>query len=150
MGYEPIVRGDTIEGAFHGIEVTEGGTPVIEGNTLGGNDVAIASTLAASDITGNTLTDNDIGLLLGAADHVVADNSITGGQAGITITGGAAQVSGNSVEGAPNRGIVISGDASPVLRDNRACGNATNVWVADTAQPDIDDSNEICEDELTE
>ncbi len=35
---------------------------------------------------------------------------------------------------------------SPVLRDNRSCGNGTNLIVADTATPDIDDSNEICED----
>jgi parallel beta-helix repeat protein len=149
-GYEPTIRGNTIEGADYGIEVTENGAPVIDTNTLSGNGIAVSAIQAASDITGNTLTDNRTGLLLGAGDHVVADNSIRGGEAGITITGGAAQVSGNSVEGVSNRGVVISRDAAPVLRDNRICDNSTNLWVAETASPDIDESNEICEDEPAE
>ena len=77
-------------------------------------------------------------------------NSITGGRTGIVTTGGSAQLSGTSVEGASNRGIAIGSDASPVLRDNHACGNGEDLWVADTASPDIDDSNEICQDEAAE
>jgi hypothetical protein len=79
-----------------------------------------------------------------------AGNSITGGRTGIVTTGSSAQLSGNTVEGAWNRGVTIGGDATAVLRDNHACGNGQNLWVADAANPDIDDSNEICEDGLSE
>ena len=130
--------------------MTEGGAPSIEGTTFHGSDVAIQATLAPSNITGNTLTDNSMGLSLGSEDHTVTGNSITGGRTGIVTTGGSAPLSGNTVEGASNRGIAIGGDATALLRDNRACGNGENLWVADAANPDIDDSNEICEDGLTE
>ena len=149
-GYEPTIRGNTIEGADYGIEVTEGGAPSIEGNTFHGSNVAIQATLATSNITGDTLTDNNTGLSLGSEDHTVTGNSITGGRTGIVTTGGSAQLSGNTVEGASDRGIAIGGDATALLRDNRACGNGENLWVADAANPDIDDSNEICQDGLTE
>ena len=37
-----------------------------------------------------------------------------------------------------------------MLTNNVSCENGENLWVADTATPVIDESNEICEDEAAE
>jgi len=52
------------------------------------------------------------------------------------------------VTGVSGRGLALVG--SPVLRDNRSCGNGENLWIAEGATPDIDESNEICPDTESE
>jgi parallel beta-helix repeat protein len=150
-GYEPLVRGNTISGTGVAIRVNDGGAPTIDDNTLTGNESAI---VLGRDVTGsvtaNTLKDNEIGMNLALSGPVVSGNAIDGGQIGISISGGAAQLNDNTVENAGDRGIAIGGEAQTVLRSNRSCGNGENLWVADTASPDIDQTNEICEDAAAE
>lgn len=80
---------------------------------------------------------------------MVSGNTISGGRSGISVVSGSMALDGNEVTGASGRGIAIGGD-SPVLTNNMSCGNEENLWVADTATPAIDDSNEICDDEVAE
>ena len=91
--------------------------------------------------------DNELGIRAAQREGSIADNVVRGGTNGIAV-GTAQEVSGNDVEGVAGRGIDI-GFGSPVLRGNRSSGNGeANLFVAEAATPDIDDSNEICEDAL--
>ena len=150
-GFEPTVRNNTIEGArTSGIAVTEGGAPQIVGNTLTGNGVGISWGGAAGTIEDNTLVDNSIGLSLRGDADLVSGNTISGGRGGISVMSGSMALDGNEVTGAGERGFAIGGEASPVLTSNVSCENGENLWVADGAAPEIDDSNEICEDAASE
>ena len=77
---------------------------------------------------------------------MVKDNTVTGGDAGIVVTGGSPHLVGNTVERVTGRGIVVGLRASPTLTGNTACGNGVNLFVADNADPVIDETNEICMD----
>ncbi len=146
-GFEPTVRNNTIEGAStSGISVTEGGAPRIVSNTLSGNGVGISWGGVSGTIEDNTLVDNPLGLSLRGGADTVSGNTVSGGRAGILVASGSMVLDGNEVTGAGERGIAISGEASPVLTGNVSCENGENLWVAEDATPEIDDSNEICED----
>lgn len=102
---------------------------------------------SAVAISGNEFLDNDIGISATNTDMVFADNTIRGGKAGVVVAGTTSpSFVGNTVEGAQNRGFSIGARSSPVLRDNTLCGSSTNLFTHPQAQPDIDDSNEICDD----
>jgi F-box protein 11 len=144
----PIDAGDPEGGAA--IEVASGQGWSIRENHVEGHATAIhARPATAGDISGNTLIDNQLAMSLGSGSHTVGDNTVRGGQSGMSITGGSAQLAGNGIEGVEDRAIAIV-RATPTLSGNRSCGNGDNLWVADDAEPVIDDSNEICEDEATE
>ena len=88
-----------------------------------------------------------IGISANNTDTVFADNTIRGGKAGVVVAGTTSpSFVGNTVEGAQNRGFSIGARSSPVLRDNTLCGSSTNLFTHPQAQPDVDDSNEICDD----
>ena len=84
-------------------------------------------------------------------DSLVEGNSVRGGGAGIVIVlAGSPTLIGNTVEGMSVRGIAIDSGTSPTLSDNTVCGSQTNLWVAENAEPLIDESNEICPDASAE
>jgi hypothetical protein len=145
-------KGNTIiDPPQHGIEV-QVGSPIVRGNIVSGAGTAGISTSASgSNLLENHLTDNQIGVIFTASAGQVSGNVIRGGLTGIMVSAanGSVEFAANDVEGASGRGMsLLSG--SPTLRDNRLCGNGENLWVGDEASPDIDDSNEICEDASAE
>lgn len=155
---EAVVEGNTIIAAPQDasevvIEALSSDGWIIRDNHIegfsGGTAIA-AGPVGTGTISGNTLIDNQLAMDLGSGDHEVSDNTIRGGQAGISINGGSAQIADNDVEGVAGRGIAIEFSAGPTLSGNRSCGNGDNLWVADSAQPEIDETNEICEDDATE
>jgi parallel beta-helix repeat protein len=88
-----------------------------------------------------------MGISVGSSDAEVRDNVVSGGVSGIVVTsGGSPSLIGNTIEDASGRGVAIGRGTSPALQDNRICGNATNLFVDEGADPLIDDTNEICED----
>ena len=149
-GVDLIVRDNTVAGASRGIEIAQGAAAMVEGNTLTDNEAAVRSQGSSGRIAGNLLFDNRIGLSLIDYPGEITDNVIEGGGAGILIQGGSSLIDGNDVTGHSGRAISIGGDSTATLTDNRSCDNGENLWIADTAEPDIDDSNEICEDATTE
>jgi nitrous oxidase accessory protein NosD len=129
------------------IDVQGGDGWVIGDNTVTGfgDDFAInASRGRAGEITENVIVDSRTGIYLGAGSHEVVGNRISGGDDGILQGAGSSSITGNSVTGVSGRGFALGG--SPVLRDNHSCGNGENLWIAEGATPDIDESNEICPD----
>jgi nitrous oxidase accessory protein NosD len=142
-----VIEGNTIiDPPLHGIDV-QVGSPTVRGNTVSGAGSAGISTSTSSSLLENRLTDNQTGVIVTASEGQVSGNVIRGGTFGIMASAADSSVefAANDVEGASVRGMtLISG--SPVLRDNRLCGNGEDLFVADAATPDIDDSNEICED----
>ena len=128
----------------HGIDI-EAGSPTVRGNTVTGAGAGIYVSAGGTSVDSNELSGNETGIMFHTGEGTVSDNVVRGGQSGITIGAGDALVTGNDVEGAVSRGLLIM-NGSPVLRGNHACGNGENLFVADAASPDIDDSNEICED----
>ena len=129
----------------HGIDI-QAGSPTVRGNTVTGTSSGgIYVTAPGTSVESNQLSGNKVGIMFHTSEGTVSDNVVRGGQSGITVGAGAALVTGNDVEGAETRGLVVI-NGSPVLRDNHSCGNGENLFVADAASPDIDDSNEICED----
>lgn len=151
VGFEPTIRNNTIEGASSsGIGVTTGGSPRIVGNSLSGNGTGISWIGAAGSIEDNSLIDNGSGISLGGDADQVIGNTISGGRNGITITTGSTALDDNKVTGASGRGLAIGSGSSPVLTGNVSCENGENLWVADDAAPDIDETNEICEEQAAE
>jgi hypothetical protein len=179
VGGPSWIRDNTAVGiAFNGEAVVEGNTVIApEGEPLGndfygqGIDVQRASDWIIRDnvitgfsdatgvsivgggtgmIDGNTLSDNAIAMSLGTGDHVVEGNTIEGGGTGIVIDGGEPRLSDNTVEGASGLGIAIGPVSRPVLTGNRSCRNGENLRVEVSAQPEIDETNEICEDDANE
>ncbi len=129
----------------NGIIINEGHADIVGNEIQGATSVGIVAGLGPVNITGNSLWDNQAAISGASREGSIADNVVRGGGAGIVLLGDLA-VSGNDVEGVAARGIAIVRGSSSVLRDNRACGNGENLYVAEGATPDIDDSNEICED----
>lgn len=136
-----------------GIHLLEGGATVT-GNTIkGASDsgilvagMGLATALALVD---NELIDNATGISSSARDGVIEGNAVTGGQTGIVLVTGSPVVRNNTIEGASGRGLVIAQSVgTPTLTGNRSCGNGENLYVAEGANVEIDDTNEICEDTL--
>jgi len=94
----------------------------------------------------NDLVDNRIGVFLSVGDAVVRTNRIRGDGAGIFISGGGSPlIEDNSVD-VTGRGISISGPSQATLTGNVICGQEGSIITDQGAVPQIDDSNEICED----
>jgi parallel beta-helix repeat protein len=158
-GAKPTIQGNDLDGANTGISIEDGGfwtsdkgsDPVIGGNRIAGANTGISvDTGASATIDTNVLVDNAIGIALTGTDALIVNNEISGGSAGIAvIASGSPTLDGNTVQGATSRGITIGGTSSPTLTGNTVCGNATNLFLDDTATPDIGE-NEICEDGLVE
>jgi len=121
---------------------------VIKDNALTGFQTAIF-TAGTGTIEGNELTNNRVAIMVGSSESMVKDNRIRGGDTGIALSGSPTLVD-NTVEGLTGRGIVVGMNSSPTLIGNMSCDNGTNLYVSDTAEPVIDDTNEICEDLPTE
>ena len=83
---------------------------------------------------------------LGSGSHLVAGNTIHGGLSRLVIVGGEAELTDCVIGGVSGRGFAIGAASGPTLSRNRSCGDGENLWVDDGATPDIDESNEICED----
>ena len=126
----------------NGINLSQGSADITGNEVSGASLAGIATGLEPSNVVGNTLVDNQIAISAAFADGSVSDNVVRGGRAGIVVSRDL-EVSGNDVEGVERRGIAVGG-GSPVLRDNRSCGNGENLFVAELADPDIDDSNDLC------
>jgi parallel beta-helix repeat protein len=157
----PEIRDNTVTGEASGIYIQYGGFPssstagwpTITGNTIEGTRAGIELTDGAGgDIEANQLTDNEIGISVSGSngEGPVADiigNTVRGGGTGIRISGAISpQVTGNDIAGAATAGIVTTYLSSPTLTDNVICDNAVNVMTLTDSEPQIDESNEICED----
>jgi nitrous oxidase accessory protein len=143
-----LIEGNTIlDAPGYGIEI-QVGSPTARGNIVSGAGTAgISASASGSNLLDNRLSDNPTGILFTAREGQVTGNVVRGGLTGIMVSAATSslELAANDVEGASVRGMsLLSG--SPTLRDNRLCGNGENLWVAEGATPDIDDSNEICED----
>lgn len=128
----------------NGIHINGGHADIVGNEIQGATSAGIVVGLGPASITGNTLWDNQVAISGASREGSIADNVVRGGGAGIVLLGDL-DVSGNDVEGVAARGITVAA-GGPVLRDNRSCGNGENLFVVERATPDIDDSNEICED----
>ena len=154
-GGSPTLSGNTIVGLVTGFSIVDGASPLIEGNVVRGTQTAVwVGEDATPIIRANEFADNRTAISLpggpGESGTSVEGNTFTGGSNAILITGGSYSIVGNTVEGATGRAVAIGPNAAPILRDNVLCGNDENLFIADGATPDIDDSNEICEDGLAE
>lgn len=139
------ITGNTItRPGANGINMSSGSATIADNDISGASEAGIITGLQPVDVNGNRLTDNRVGVLFAARAGEVTNNTVRGGDVGITLST-SVLASGNDVEGATGSGILVS-FGTPMLRDNRSCGNDTNLNVADMASPDIDESNEICED----
>jgi parallel beta-helix repeat protein len=144
-----LIADEETEADFYGsgIDLEAGDGWVIKDNVLVGFPGSAAIAILGKwtgTISSNTLTDNEVGISAGSGDSVIEGNTITGGGAGIILTGGSATVADNVVEGVSRRGIGIGDTSRARLSGNRSCGNGENLFVANCADPAIDDSNEIC------
>lgn len=159
-GAKPEVVGNTISSVGTAIMLQDEGfistdvgpDPVIRGNTIVGSSKGIdapAGTRATIDT--NTFLDNDVAMQLVSPDVTVTGNVIRGGRAGIVTSGdGAPRFEGNDVEGAEARGTAIM-RGSPVMTGDRLCGNGENLFVAtERAAPQIDETNDICANDVAE
>ena len=130
-----------------GIDVQSGdGWSIAENTVSGFSDAAAINVVTRSTgaISDNTLEGNRVGIFLGLGKSEVRGNTIRGGETGITIVTGEAELTDNVIENNSGRGISIGGTATPSLGSNRSCGNGTDLWVGELADPSIDDSNEFC------
>jgi hypothetical protein len=144
-GRADITRNTITNPGANGINLTDG-TADIVGNAISGATAAgITTGLELVNVVDNQLADNKIGVLFSAGEGEVSGNTVRGGDIGFALSTNV-RVSGNDVEGASGPGISITFGA-PMLRENRSCGNGTDLLIADRAQPDVDESNEICEAE---
>jgi nitrous oxidase accessory protein NosD len=145
-GTHADVSNNRISGSAGGVVVTSGAMATISANHIETSDMGISSmTGEVVSVEGNQLSDNAVAIYISSPGSLVADNVIAGGRSGIVLAGGVA-LTGNSVEGVSGRGISISGGAThAVLSGNHSCDNGENLWVAESAAPAIDDSNDICE-----
>ncbi len=130
--------------AQNGIHINGGHADIVGNEIRGATSAGIVAGLDPVNIAGNSLWDNQVAISGASREGSIADNVVRGGGAGIALLGDL-EVSGNDVEGVTARGIVILRGSSSILRDNRSCGNGENLFVAEGATPDIDDSNEFCE-----
>jgi hypothetical protein len=148
---QPIVRGNTIEGAVRtGINVSgdatlQGLAPVLEGNTIVDAGLwAISVADAEAMVRDNVITGS--GITWDAPSGSIVGNSVTEGTAGLYISSGAPLVSDNVIEAMANRGVTIARGASPTLSGNRSCGNGENFVASEDAAISDDGTNEFCED----
>lgn len=171
VGGPATIRGNTTQGiAFNGSAVVEGNTLiagaesmfdgfygsgidvqagegwVIKDNVVRGFLRATAIDVpqgALGTVSGNTLADNQVAINT-ASDSVFEGNVVTGGGEGIVSSLGSPTLTDNTVTGVSGEGLALSG--SPILSGNTSCDNGQNLWVAEDATPEIDDTNEVCPD----
>jgi nitrous oxidase accessory protein NosD len=140
-----VIEGNRFENPGQiAINMSEGSADIIDNEIVGASVAGVTMGLQPVSVVGNTFIDNRIAVSAAVGDGAVSDNVVRGGGAGIVVSRDR-EVSGNDVEGVESRGISVAA-GSPVLRANRSCGNGENLWVGPNAEPDIDESNEICED----
>jgi parallel beta-helix repeat protein len=122
-GVSGTVTENVVTGSEAGLYLQEGAVVTAERNTFVDNDVGIRSRSAGTSwLRDNTVEDNGAGILLSA---------------------GSTEVRGNLVTRNRNMGIGVLEDASPVVASNQLCGNGTDLFVAETANPDSS-GNVIC------
>jgi parallel beta-helix repeat protein len=136
------IRGFTITGGLAGIAVTQGGTGLIDGNTVrntGGYGV-IVSQLSSAVIVNNTLQSNfqaGIGVaetsfafigFVTASDTVASPNFITGNRAqGIAVFRGSyARIVGNDISNNGGNGVNVRESSSAQISNNAVNGNGNN------------------------
>ena len=123
-----------------------GARPVVEGNTFRGLETAITVFDSATpEIRGNAFIDNDTAVGVARSNTVIENNAVSGGRTAFELTAVNPEVTGNTVEVGTGPAVAITGSAAPILRDNTLCAEGEVLEIADTAAPDIDESNEICE-----
>jgi len=140
------IEGNSIVDRQTGIKGAEG-TPTIRDNTIRGSGVsAIVVGSGEPTVADNELTDNNIAMGWSAQTGLMDGNSVSGGTAGIVVGRGSPAITNNTLEGIEGRALAIGARTSPTLSGNTSCGNEVNLYVADNASPEIDETNEICED----
>jgi hypothetical protein len=130
-----VIRDNRVEG-FRGTAIRD--NQILPGQVLQRDGIGT--------ISGNLLVDND-GAISARDETVVQGNTVTGGTTGIIVTGGSPELLENEVSGVTGQGLRLA--ETPLLQGNTSCGNRQNIWIAEDADPSIDDSNEICEDVAT-
>jgi hypothetical protein len=142
----------TIEGNMitnpgqNGINLSSGSGTIRDNVISGAQLTAIATGNWDATVVGNKLTDNQIAISYSAAEGLIEGNVVEGGVVGIVVVGRSPLVKDNVVRGVEGRGIVVGVNTSPTLSGNTSCENGTNLFIGEGAEPDIDESNEICED----
>ena len=121
------------------------GSATVAGNRVSGAQSGIRAAGGTADIVGNILVGNDVGIN-GMEIPVVQGNTVRDGLAGIQVSGGDVVIDGNVVEGNSGSGLSLGAATTATLTDNVICGNGENLTLIGDAEPQIDDSNEICED----
>jgi parallel beta-helix repeat protein len=136
------IRGFTITGGLAGIAVTQGGTGLIDGNTVlntGGYGVSV-SQLSSAVIVNNTLQNNfqaGIGVaetsfafigFVTFSDTVASPNFITGNRAqGIAVFRGSyARIVGNDISNNGANGVNVRESSSAQISDNTVNANGVN------------------------
>jgi len=145
---DPVtIEGNTITNpGQNGINFSSGAGTIRDNVISGAQLTGISTGLSAATLVGNELTDNKTAIGFSGAEGVVEGNVINGGEVGIVVAGMSPLVKDNVVRGVEGRGIVVGVNTSPMLSGNTSCENGTNLFIGDGATPQIDDSNEICED----
>lgn len=150
---EITIRGNTIENSgAEAISDNSGASALIEGNTIIGDQLGIFVSHSGSDstVTGNVITGASIGVSWSGGDGEISANEITDGGAGIVIVSGRPAVTDNRTEGNQGQGITVAGQATPRLSGNTSCHNGDDLNVGSTAEPDIDPTNEFCDEDAPE
>ncbi len=122
-----LVTGNSVSDAGIGVSIADGAAATVEDNELARNSVGVAW----------------FAWIPGAIDG----NVIEGGAMGISISSDTPSVTGNSVDDATVRGVAIGGGATPSVDANSVCGSETNLWVAESATPQLGE-NDICPDAM--
>ncbi|RMD84359.1 MAG: hypothetical protein D6815_04380, partial [Candidatus Dadabacteria bacterium] len=139
------IEGNTVTGAGpisttaqNGIQISNGATGRIVGNTVTGNDYTPMTWCASGilvylvdgiEVRGNTLSANLCDLFVQSNGNTVTGNSITASSAWpFTLLGNGNIADKNYVDGAPGEGIYVDGTGN-VLTCNRLTNNGTGVFI---------------------
>ena len=127
-GWEPTIRDNVVEATVLGIDVTAGGAPIVEGNTIRGARTGIYAARTGGAYSDNTIEENFVGISLVLGDDAppITDNTISHNDVGLVANGAG---------------------TFPILSGNTICDNANfNMRLGDDVTPPvIDESNDICE-----
>lgn len=122
---------------------------IIRDNVLSGSRgtsgaIDVTAYAGSGTVEGNVISDSRVGIVLASRGEVEAvGNTVSGGGSGFMVNAGAPDLVGNTVEGASDWGVLLT-QTEARLSGNRLCGNDTDLYIANGAEPIVDDDNEIC------
>ena len=135
----PVIRENTISGSRNGIQV--GALSGDAGSADGGSDVATAQPL----VSGNDISAELVAISVSWTDAEVVDNTVHDSFNGIVLFGGGSpELMGNEVA-VDGYGIDIGANTSPSVDGNSVCGGNGSIKIHDDSTPSMGE-NATCDD----